>query len=765
MPIVELRRNSSPPHLTSSVAQSLPRTFPATTTSQPSEASSPNANTSVQSMMTVKTAPTSPNAAVWRKISHPPLSRNNDRRQLDLQLQLKNIGTKDDWATITCGFMTENDPYSRTRFAGDECIDGSASSSTSSSTPSAASTMRTVSPSIYQRLLLQSDDLSTLIRSIMDEAKTLLDAETCSLFLVDNEKNELVARVFDHGGDGVEELRVPLEHGVVGRVATTRTMMNVRDAHRCPFFYSHVDELTGFRTHNILCFPIVDNAGTFVGVAELCNKRGARAGFSRHDERCAKAFAVYCATSISHCLLYKKVQEAHRRSHMAAEMVVQGSKFLVAEEGVNKLEAEPVRHWRFWHPNFNDFSFSPRSIGETCFHRAAMTMFDDLGFNQRFRVNKRKLAHFILRVANGYRDVPYHNWSHAFAVAHFCWLVLRTRAARTHLDELERFSLLIACLCHDIDHRGTTNNFQIQSNTPLAQLYSSEGSVLERHHYAQTVTILQMSDCNVLEQLTTLQYKSVLSQIRDVILATDIAAHLNKASRIRQMVNDVEATKRGVGEGFDLMSSDHHYLFSCLVMTASDLSDQSKNFHNSKSIAENIYSEFFAQGDLELQLGHQPAEMMDRRRAYVPQIQVEFMDNIGVPVFDMLSRLVPEGVPTYEAIRANRKCWLAMHEELLSTGRNGRGNTDYLRDEELERRVIERVSRDDPVAAAIAAGVQRQPSQANSPKPSRSLPPPRPQLPSALSPRSARTSPRANSNQPVLPTSSNSLNNPMVIRR
>lgn len=63
---------------------------------------------------------------------------------------------------------------------------------------------------------------------------------------------------------------------------------------------------------------------------------------------------------------------------------------------------------------------------------------------------------------------------------------------------------------------------------PLLQLYSSEGSVLERHHFAQTVTILGMDECNIFEQLNRQQYVDVLDCIREVILATDIAAHLRK---------------------------------------------------------------------------------------------------------------------------------------------------------------------------------------------------------------------------------------------
>lgn len=59
--------------------------------------------------------------------------------------------------------------------------------------------------------------------------------------------------------------------------------------------------------------------------------------------------------------------------------------------------------------------------------------------------------------------MPYHNWSHAFAVAHFTYLLLRTETAHNALNELESFALFVASLCHDIDHRGTTNAFQVQS--------------------------------------------------------------------------------------------------------------------------------------------------------------------------------------------------------------------------------------------------------------------------------------------------------------
>lgn len=50
--------------------------------------------------------------------------------------------------------------------------------------------------------------------------------------------------------------------------------------------------------------------------------------------------------------------------------------------------------------------------------------------------------------------------------------------------------MFVACLCHDLDHRGKTNAFMVKSASPLAAIYST--STMEHHHFNQTVTILQV---------------------------------------------------------------------------------------------------------------------------------------------------------------------------------------------------------------------------------------------------------------------------------
>jgi cGMP-dependent 3',5'-cyclic phosphodiesterase len=47
-----------------------------------------------------------------------------------------------------------------------------------------------------------------------------------------------------------------------------------------------------------------------------------------------------------------------------------------------------------------------------------------------------------------------------------------------------------------------------------------------------------------------------------------------------------------------------------------------------------IYEEFFTQGDLEKAMGNRPIEMMDRDKACIPTLQLQFLDDIVMPAYE-----------------------------------------------------------------------------------------------------------------------------------
>jgi len=62
-----------------------------------------------------------------------------------------------------------------------------------------------------------------------------------------------------------------------------------------------------------------------------------------------------------------------------------------------------------------------------------------------------------------------------------------------------------------------------------------------------------------------------------------------------------------------------------LFMTAADLCDNCKAWDDNLPTVKGILQEFFTQGDMERQLGLQPSPQMDRRVAYIPQIEYKFL--------------------------------------------------------------------------------------------------------------------------------------------
>uniref|UniRef100_H3CI27 Phosphodiesterase 2A n=2 Tax=Tetraodon nigroviridis TaxID=99883 RepID=H3CI27_TETNG len=157
---------------------------------------------------------------------------------------------------------------------------------------------------VAKNLFTHLDDVSVLLQEIIVEARNLSGAEICSVFLLDRLSHELVAKVFDGGvvSDEEKEFRIPADQGIAGHVATTGQILNIKDAYSHPLFYRGVDDSTGFKTRNILCFPIKDENNEVIGVAELVNKMNGP-WFNRFDEDLATAFSIYCGISIAHVCL------------------------------------------------------------------------------------------------------------------------------------------------------------------------------------------------------------------------------------------------------------------------------------------------------------------------------------------------------------------------------------------------------------------------------------------------------------------------------
>jgi len=122
-------------------------------------------------------------------------------------------------------------------------------------------------------------DRDAYLRGLVDLCAQAVDAERCTVYIVDHEKKELWARVAQRTAT---EIRLPLGQGLAGQAALTGETINVPDAYADARFDRNVDLRTGFRTLNMLCVPVWGSVGRTVGVLQALNKRDGT--FERRDQ-------------------------------------------------------------------------------------------------------------------------------------------------------------------------------------------------------------------------------------------------------------------------------------------------------------------------------------------------------------------------------------------------------------------------------------------------------------------------------------------------
>lgn len=123
-------------------------------------------------------------------------------------------------------------------------------------------------------------DRHTYLERLVDLCSQAVDAERCTVYVVDHARGEIRSTVAQRAG---MEIRLPMGRGLAGHVALTGETINVPDAYADPRFDRSVDVLTGFRTLNILAVPVWGRPpGRTVGVIQVLNKRSG--SFERHDQ-------------------------------------------------------------------------------------------------------------------------------------------------------------------------------------------------------------------------------------------------------------------------------------------------------------------------------------------------------------------------------------------------------------------------------------------------------------------------------------------------
>ncbi|KAF0733419.1 hypothetical protein Ae201684_009665 [Aphanomyces euteiches] len=393
-----------------------------------------------------------------------------------------------------------------------------------------------------------------LIQRVINGANHIVRSEHIALFLVDWPRRELWTL---HAS---RPSRVPLDDSILGQAALTGRILNVKDATHDERFPEHSPR----RASTALYVPIGVHHGTTDGtpamaVLECINKLKAPAydstcEYASDDECALEAFASEVAV-----VLRRRAQETDY-----LKLLVDSTATNMAAAPVNLLQAftskpctikshlagrlchafmcpdalcgrlplppSPTKFRRPYSPSLDWTEIPSWDMDVFSYDSDQLLHFSEQMLLDvslcPIDVDRQTLQAFVRAVHEHYHPNPFHNFQHGFSVLHVAYRILKDTPAAQVLNPLCRFACLVAGLCHDIDHPGHSNVYEVNSYSALA-LQHNDDAVLERHHAAMTFRLLKDSRVNILARLTPDEYRFTRKAIIHAIIGTDMAVHFD----------------------------------------------------------------------------------------------------------------------------------------------------------------------------------------------------------------------------------------------
>jgi GAF domain-containing protein len=111
-----------------------------------------------------------------------------------------------------------------------------------------------------------------LLQSIVEVARAIFDAKASSIFILDEEADELVFEaVAGEGSDTLVGTRIPSSTGIAGWALVTRQSLVLEDVQNDPRFAREVAEKTGYVPHALMAVPLLHDERA-LGVLQVLDR-------------------------------------------------------------------------------------------------------------------------------------------------------------------------------------------------------------------------------------------------------------------------------------------------------------------------------------------------------------------------------------------------------------------------------------------------------------------------------------------------------------
>ncbi|CAE7604830.1 PDE7A [Symbiodinium natans] len=224
---------------------------------------------------------------------------------------------------------------------------------------------------------------------------------------------------------------------------------------------------------------------------------------------------------------------------------------------------------------------------------------------------------------------PYHGPSHVVDILQFLVTLLEETGLDRVLTPEFRAVLFLAGAAHDVDHTGTTNAFLVSLGHTYVEEAEDGVGPMESHSAQRAAALL--------EERLHLPRSKLRDAVKATIHGTDLARHQQIVDAFQDEM-EAALTEEAVDAFFSPQSAQGQLLLQ-LLLKAGDVSNPTRPLATAKAWNQQVYQEFYAEGDQVLSAGGKPNPLHDRRTNSIPKSSVGFINWVK-SIFTMLKEFL-----------------------------------------------------------------------------------------------------------------------------
>ncbi|MCX8026620.1 MAG: GAF domain-containing protein [Thermodesulfovibrionales bacterium] len=163
--------------------------------------------------------------------------------------------------------------------------------------------------------ILTTHDINELLTYVVEEVRKTINADRCTLYLINKETHELYSKVLQ--AKELVEIRLPIDKtSLAGYCAIMRKIVVIKDAYddkelsnidKDLVFDKSWDTKSGYKTKSVLIIPIPDKVdGQLLGVFQALNKEG---GFTKNDLDIIEQLTYLLGIAVKNAFLYQMIEQ------------------------------------------------------------------------------------------------------------------------------------------------------------------------------------------------------------------------------------------------------------------------------------------------------------------------------------------------------------------------------------------------------------------------------------------------------------------------